>query len=469
MSIYSSYLHEYSTYVALLYVGKKPFSDPQIIWGHFPLKGVKKCTGKSFALFGGQAFLKEFEGLNRADTAKRIQKLVGVLPTERAPQTTDSSDFEIHSNPTTSDAKKQKCQHLDKDKQSSEKLFKKLVDAEIADVVYTGVHDSINDAIGNSSPTPSINGANVDENLNDKDPQNIQEKAGDVAPPSQDLVNAQSPDFQLEELAFFEETYIPSPVQPKQLFPSQQTAQMSASFYTHPESGNPSASLYNPGIPSSFFPSSQVGTLADRSGSVSFSSNSSWQSSMQPSFVSPSPETLMYRGNFGLPSFVAPNASLWPVHPPNFAQQQLQNARTPSTCIPLICSPTQNVPPQFDVGGYFKRHRFSKVWGERNSEKAKKLPVGDKGKAPKKVNIPITGMKTNKFKNRASCALYSTVFKPSGKACPAMEAENVTKDTQYLCEQCQVHLHISCHTLYHQFLATEKIPISACSAAFQCS
>ena len=69
VSIYSSYLHEYSTYVALLYVGKKPFSDPQIIWGHFPLKGVKKCTGKSFALFGGQAFLKEFEGLNRADIA----------------------------------------------------------------------------------------------------------------------------------------------------------------------------------------------------------------------------------------------------------------------------------------------------------------------------------------------------------------------------------------------------------------
>ena len=55
-------------------------------------------------------------------------------------------------------------------------LFKKLVDGEIADVVYTGMHDSINDAIANSSTTPSINGANVEEHLNDKVPQDIQHK-----------------------------------------------------------------------------------------------------------------------------------------------------------------------------------------------------------------------------------------------------------------------------------------------------
>ena len=57
--------------------------------------------------------------------------------------------------------------------------------------------------------------------------------------------------------------------------------------------------------------------------------------------------------------------------------------------MPLMFSPSQVVHAQFDVGDYFKRHTFSKVWGKRNSEKANKLPVGDKEKAPTKVNIPF--------------------------------------------------------------------------------
>ena len=63
VSIYSSYLH-----VALC--SKEAIQRSTNNVGVLSTKGRKKCTGKSFALFEGQSFLKEFEGLNRADTAK---------------------------------------------------------------------------------------------------------------------------------------------------------------------------------------------------------------------------------------------------------------------------------------------------------------------------------------------------------------------------------------------------------------
>jgi len=77
ISLHYSYLHEYSTYVAQLYFGpKKPFSDPQILWGQFPEKGARKVKGKNYALFGTQAFLSEFRLIDAVTIAEHAKKLV---------------------------------------------------------------------------------------------------------------------------------------------------------------------------------------------------------------------------------------------------------------------------------------------------------------------------------------------------------------------------------------------------------
>ena len=83
INLHTTYLHEYSAYVAQLYFGtKKPFSDPQILYGQFPQKGTKKVKGKNYALFGLQAFMTEFGSLDAMGIVEQAKKLVGNLPQE---------------------------------------------------------------------------------------------------------------------------------------------------------------------------------------------------------------------------------------------------------------------------------------------------------------------------------------------------------------------------------------------------
>ena len=78
INLHCTYLHEYSAYVAQWCFGtKKPFSDPQILYGQFPQKGAKKVKGKNYALFGLQAFLTEFGSLDAMGIVQQAKKLVG--------------------------------------------------------------------------------------------------------------------------------------------------------------------------------------------------------------------------------------------------------------------------------------------------------------------------------------------------------------------------------------------------------
>ena len=80
-----------------------------------------------------QDFLKAFEGLDRADTAKRIQK-VSVLSTERVLHTRADN---TESQTTITASKKKKCERINKDKKRVGKLVKKFLDAKMSGVVYT--------------------------------------------------------------------------------------------------------------------------------------------------------------------------------------------------------------------------------------------------------------------------------------------------------------------------------------------
>ena len=101
---------------------------------------------------------------------------------------------------------------------------------------------------------------------------------------------------------------------------------------------------------------------------------------------------------------------------------------------------------------------LKKVWGERNCEK-KTLPYGNKGKPPKKVNVPVTTIQAPEFKHLKPCALYELVFKAKGEVCPSMMIQDVTEKPQYLCEVYRVTRHDNCHTLYHQYVIKEKLDL----------
>ena len=138
-----------------------------------------------------------------------------------------------------------------------------------------------------------------------------------------------------------------------------------------------------------------------------------------------------------------------------------------------ICAPlappehSSQVSPCANFKQYLQKHKFTKIWGERNPEKAKKLPAGEKGKGPKKVNIPVTSLRTENFKHRKACAVYEHHFKKLGDGCPSMQLQDVTKYTNLLCEECQVYLHASCHTFYHQFMAKyDFLSLTTCATVF---
>ena len=70
------------------------------------------------------------------------------------------------------------------------------------------------------------------------------------------------------------------------------------------------------------------------------------------------------------------------------------------------------------------------------------------------------------FKHRKPCALYELVYKERGEVCPSMMLQDVTEKSQYLCEACRVIIHDTCHTLYHQYVAEEKLSLQLCTQVF---
>ena len=140
-----------------------------------------------------------------------------------------------------------------------------------------------------------------------------------------------------------------------------------------------------------------------------------------------------------------------------------QHAQLPSA--PLISTPTTTFNPMQSFAEYHRRHALKKVWGERNPEK-KTLPTGSKGKPPKKVNVPTTTLHMAEFKHRKPCALYELLYKERGEVCPSMMLQDVTEKSQYLCEACRVIIHDTCHTLYHQYVAEEKLSLQLCTQVF---
>ena len=78
---------------------------------------------------------------------------------------------------------------------------------------------------------------------------------------------------------------------------------------------------------------------------------------------------------------------------------------------------------------YMQRHQWVRAWGERKAP-ATPLPTAQKGKAPRKVNVPKIDLELPEFKGRKKCELHRRM---KGKRCVAMSLQDVTGDSDLIC------------------------------------
>ena len=148
INLHTTYLHEYSAYVAQLYFGtKKPFSDPQILYGQFPQKGTKKVKGKNYALFGLQAFMTEFGSLDAMGIVEQAKKLVG-QPSAGMKQQQDGGKSQER-------AKKQRVCNAGKEDALVDKTFSKLVEGEIRNVTLLSIQEVVAKETSKCAVNPS--------------------------------------------------------------------------------------------------------------------------------------------------------------------------------------------------------------------------------------------------------------------------------------------------------------------------
>ena len=444
INLHCTYLHEYSAYVAQLYFGtKKPFSDPQILYGQFPQKGAKKVKGKNYALFGLQAFLTEFGSLDAMGIVQQAKKLVG-QPSAGMKQKQDVEKEQER-------AKKQKVCNSAKEDGLVEKTFSKLVEGEIRNICLLGIQEVVAEEMSKCAANPTEPVSTEDKAT---DLEHFDEMPGSQVTSPIDIHSIftsplghgpENPNIQdLQPRLLFPGTSSPNPAFPLSPYPR--------SFPTHEFGGiNPavSGSLNN----SHFFYQQPV----VNNPSQQFPSTNPTYFSQQPSasFAAMSSQC-------GLTPFFSPSADLIPsMSGYSTVQQQhsFSSLQQQGAVQPMLQLSSQK-PPAEVFHEYMKKHSWRKVWGERNPDKVKKLPAGEKGKGPKKVNIPFTSLKTDQFKHRRNCAVYEQHFRKLGEVCPSMQLQDVTSQSGLLCEECQVHLHESCHTFFHMFLAKEGTHLS---------
>ena len=478
ISLHYSYLHEYSTYVAQLYFGpKKPFSDPQILWGQFPEKGARKVKGKNYALFGTQAFLSEFRLIDAVTIAEHAKKLVSQplagMKKKREEQQEGNS-------------KKQKVPSIEmsKEDQAAWKFFTKVLDTEIRGVVLQSVQEAVEEDFQNDTGKVSDNILHSEEKMNEHE-------SDQFAFPSTMSSEANSP--AMLRLLISPHDQLDSNLEPRLLFPGQQhttkqTSELNSNLVP-PASFHFQTAAF--GDASSFFDTAPPSVSHDgHFHSEPFISNTSafCQSTCATSPCIPASADGAYLSgpsHFYAPTFHQVHKTFANVPPQMYAARwnpshQIVGSATPTNQpiqfpgnVARIRAPlpppehSTQVSPCANFKQYLQTHKFTKIWGERNPEKAKKLPAGEKGKGPKKVNIPVTSLRTEKFKHRKACAVYEHHFKKLGEGCPTMQLQDVTKDTNLLCDECQVYLHASCHTFYHQFMAkNDYLSLTTCATVF---
>ena len=425
--------------VVMLYTTKqRPLgSDPVVIFGQFPEKGAKKAKGEGYFLYHRDTFLVDFNGKSDQQILSQTTKMFpNIQNLKRAPETSEPERLK-RAKPAkfvkTAEDATQQIIEMGVQEMMLEVMLEVTALATKTVILQEQAEEEKNESFNTKSAQPILydcSSLSCDTAPETDVSLSVQPHCclvlDNVVSPDTYVVDFvrgfSSPEFSPTLLMNLnsEQSFEPdSPFEPRQLFYSpQQLAPVSFSAVEsgYPNYETPNSVSYQPhqfSIPQHF--------------------SDCWQQQFPPQ----------------IPTFV---------HEPS--QMQLQSQPEPTTI-----QSTSTLNPLLRFADYQRRHALKKVWGERNCEK-KTLPSGNKGKPPKKVNVSVTTIQAPEFKHRKPCALFELVFKAKGEVCPSMMIQHVTEKSQYLCEVCRVILHDTCHTLYHQYVAEEKLDLKLCTQVF---
>ena len=417
LNIYSTYLYERSSHIVLLYAGtERPFKT-EAIWGLFPDKGPRKKLGQGYALYHRDTFLHEFQNKTEQGIVGHAHRLLSISPSnEQCANTTmhrpsKKSCLRRNTNP----------KNINTAEKAHEEIFEMTVQEAILQIALDVCSETVR-TIQDSEPLDIAN-AIISEVVN----VTLPEIASDCIQAVTNTENLKEVDPippQEEEAAEALDRETMEETSPTCTFQQQLSfcSPFSPTFNSLPDFSE------SPLCPRNLFGEQQSAYVA--------------------SFHDPNQNTI--------------SLSVYGTAPTTFPPTLPQPIQVCSIQPPSIQCHTQAKQITDQIATYMQRHRWVKCWGER---KQPTLPAGSKGKAARhktveKIQVPAPN--STAFKNTKPCKLFQIY----GRPCMAMEQQQVSKHTPYICFECAVYLHKECSSVYHAFHARERVDLELLNAWF---